>query len=581
MKLLLFGLLWSFTLAQLRQQPRQLGQEMLMNFQAAKTEFITKLRADYGSDVYPEVFEDTRATLGFDEPRSSTIGRQAFGQGEKAGDSWERVKRKFMIKVLRFQMSGKTSPFVWATAGDQVAAGRGNFFDQQYTVVLEKSVKKVMETVGIDFKTRPYGIGSLRSAPEIAACAKAIFGEDVDMIAWDFTSSDGNQVWRLEYFAHRIARMQNRPSLLVLQSDDARKPLVDHLTGLGMAILGMDTNYVMNHMMRMPDSSSGPPSGSELVKYFRCGSHIESGSPCSEYKFLQNGICDNRGHQTSWHPGWKWHAFQANLYALFLIEVLEDAMATLAKRAGEDKIVILKKLEEQEANEYTSFETKNDFLHGDVWGEAFKSTGLSAHQLADGQTYCHTARLPAQARYMGYVTDVPFEEDLNDFDRGISLKDGVGFQTNQMLLTYDDEAHSETCKERLQIDYKDFFLATGAYDGYQEMIVPNDSEMGAFGTLNKEGDYDDPLGILLVCGAGCHHDCPKETLDMEAISNGLAAIKVNDDLVDHIVPYQDCYLLANKSGDLRWTANENHQYTIAIDVKTPEKYMRIGSVIVW
>jgi hypothetical protein len=67
-------------------------------------------------------------------------------------------------------------------SGNAAAAGHGNFFDQSYTMVLQKRIWDVFHSVGLDFVARPYGIGGTTSAPEIAGCAKEIFGMDVDMV---------------------------------------------------------------------------------------------------------------------------------------------------------------------------------------------------------------------------------------------------------------------------------------------------------------------------------------------------------------------------------------------------------------
>lgn len=273
----------------------------------------------------------------------------------------------------------------------------------------------------------------------------------------------------------------------------------------------------------------------------------------------------------------KWHAFQGKLQALFLVEVLGDALEALKERTGEDAETILKELEALEEREFSTFETKDNFMYSEGWAEAFAKTDVMAHQLADRPVYCHTARLPARARIMGYVTDNPFPDDLGDFDRGMDLDHGLNYDTGKMLLTYDNKSHKTTCPAILHIDYKDFFLATAVHGGYQDLEVPNDIEQEVFGGF-------DPLGILLVCGAGCGHGprgCPTNSLDLEAISEGKASVKVNGETVDQLIPYQDCYLLAKKSGDLHWSANGNGKYTIGVDVNAPGMYLRIGSVIVW
>ena len=283
----------------------------LEQFQFAKAKMIEQLKSDYGNDVYSTVFEDDVVIYQNNETITQTgattsIGRNAFMQANNANISWERMKRKFIIRILRAQISRKPVPFVWATAGDQVAAGRGNFFAEQYTIVLQKTVETVMAAAGITLQTRPYGMVYLRSSPEIAACCKALFGEDVDLISWDFSTTDANHIWRLEFFAHRIMRMDHHPALLVMQSDVDRRDIVDHLAGQGMAILRQDRPYVLGRMLQFPDSREKEviAEATDHVRYFRCGTMMEVGPGCSDYKFRHNGTCDNREYQTRWHPGW-------------------------------------------------------------------------------------------------------------------------------------------------------------------------------------------------------------------------------------------------------------------------------------
>lgn len=95
------------------------------------------------------------------------------------------------------------------------------------------------------------------------------------------------------------------------------------------------------------------------------------------------------------------------------------------------------------------------------------------------------------------------------------------------------------------------------------------------------GDHQ-PFGIILVCGAGCERDeCPPETLDLEALEQKKALVQLNGKPVDHVVPYEDCYLLADETGSITWPADENGQYTLGVRVDVPGKYMRLGSVIIW
>ena len=107
------------------------------------------------------------------------------------------------------------------------------------------------------------------------------------------------------------------------------------------------------------------------------------------------------------------------------------------------------------------------------------------------------------------------------------------------------------------------------------MVVPNDSEMYAEGKHN-------PLGIILICGADCENGCPLNSIALKYAADDLmASTTVNGEPVGKLRRYEDCYLLEKQRGGLRWTANDEGQYEIAVKVHRNSNYMRIGTVIVW
>ena len=55
--------------------------------------------------------------------------------------------------------------FVWATGGHPSTAGHGNFYDESYTAVLERTVRPVFRAIGIHFEGRNYAMGGTESAP--------------------------------------------------------------------------------------------------------------------------------------------------------------------------------------------------------------------------------------------------------------------------------------------------------------------------------------------------------------------------------------------------------------------------------
>ena len=74
-------------------------------------------------------------------------------------------------------------------------------------MVMADRAKDLFHSVGLDLVARPFGISGATSAPEIAGCAKEIFGTDVDLITWDFAMTDGRWHWR-----------ESRPCVLSLKS---------------------------------------------------------------------------------------------------------------------------------------------------------------------------------------------------------------------------------------------------------------------------------------------------------------------------------------------------------------------------
>ena len=232
-------------------------------------------------------------------------------------------------------------------------------------MILGERARDLMAAVGLRLVTRPYARGGATSAPELAACAKEIYGTDIDIITWDFAMTDGRTHWRIEFFAHRVHILPNHPVLLVLQAgtDTWRTEMVEHLTDQGMTILRQDEAYLMDRKMRFPDSNTfgDLESLTDHVRYFRCGYGIETRGDCGKHRFTHNGTCDEREYQTPWHPGWKWHAYMGNLYTLFLMEITEDALLELHEQHGETSSMfanaqaLYDQLSAEEMEEYQRF----------------------------------------------------------------------------------------------------------------------------------------------------------------------------------------------------------------------------------
>jgi hypothetical protein len=182
----------------------------------AKDRFIAKLKVDYG-EYFDKMFVN--------EKDGSFIPLVPFGD-----QSLPLLKRKLMIKVLQTQkelqriemdingcdctdrdgndkkdharqrqvrtdngayshgaiIESTFSKYVWATGGHSAAAGHGNLYNESYTAFMERDLKDIFGSIGIDFEGRNYAMGGTPSAAEIAMCWEEIFGADIDFFSWDY-----------------------------------------------------------------------------------------------------------------------------------------------------------------------------------------------------------------------------------------------------------------------------------------------------------------------------------------------------------------------------------------------------------
>lgn len=157
---------------------------------AEKEKMIKKLHHDYGKDNFEKMFVDN----GENPNESGFRGIKPFTAG---GESMKRLKRKIQIKVLSMQVllknsesningcdctngdkslgksverteaatagiDTKYSKYVWATGGHSAAAGHGNMYNESYTAYMERDVKGIFESIGIEFEARNYAMGGSR-----------------------------------------------------------------------------------------------------------------------------------------------------------------------------------------------------------------------------------------------------------------------------------------------------------------------------------------------------------------------------------------------------------------------------------
>lgn len=270
----------------------------------------------------------------------------------------------------------------------------------------------------------------------------------------------------------------------------------------------------------------------------------------------------------------KWHAYHGNVYALFLMETIQDALREL-KLEAEDPQVLLERLSKEEMDDFREFEEEADLMYHHKWNV---HDNVTAMELYRDHTYCHTANVPAQTRYRGYVYNQTVDDNWFRYYHGNTLKYNRNrFPTEELSLTYipPNRETKYNCNHTLQIDSKDFFLATGRYDGFQTVEIPNHAEVRAY------GDHD-VKGIIAVCAAACSFECgASPLLSPDAIHTDKAQFQVNGEDVDSVISFENCFLLVRANGSLHWPKNANKKYTIGVKVNLPGKFFRFSSFILW
>ena len=224
-----------------------------------------------------------------------------------------------------------------------------------------------------------------------------------------------------------------------------------------------------------------------------------------------------------------------NLMAMTLLDGMEDALQSLIddrKEAGvvdneniEDTkkrlVDQLRSLDEEERQAY-----ENIFAsplpeelgqHLERWWDGEKPEHLKDVDMEaffKEPSFCHSAILPSQARFLGLVTENPnavgaildqnYEEGVSsselarierpgrrDPNEAAPYKSAAG--DDKVLMVREDSGR-QNCPEYLNLDYKDYFYVS-SIEGWRSLLLPNDSERKMY----TEFDAKTSKGYILAC----------------------------------------------------------------------------------
>jgi hypothetical protein len=296
-------------------------QEMVSKFKLARTEYINKLKIDYGDDNYEKMFLDEN---------KADRGAQMFQQSP-GGMSEERFHRKAKIKILKSFFTDTDADattngvqFIWATGGHSAAAGHGNFFDESYTAYMSTVIKPVLQSIGVNFIGRPYAMGGTASAVEISICGKEIFGIDIDVLSWDFGMTDGSDYHNSLLYFYRASAYAKSVACIAFNTgnDGEHMKITKLLDEAGATALHGREDINAAVIDAIPDSFG--LSDEEIgqmptyVQSFRCEKQIERGDPYCDKMKWNDTFCPMRKHKTNWHPGWYVNSISSFLWFCLL-----------------------------------------------------------------------------------------------------------------------------------------------------------------------------------------------------------------------------------------------------------------------
>jgi hypothetical protein len=593
----------------------------IREFQSSKQMLETKLQQEYGEEHYRNIFYyNNNNNTDNNEPSFSSRARFLFTSGNmQSSISWNRLKRKLQIRILSLSTSLQKSKshhhrLVWATGGHSATAGHGNFYDESYTAFLERSARIVFTSTLLATTTnknnnkkhpfgflegRNYAMGATSSGPEISLCMDEIFGKDIDILVWDYGMTDGNYVDLLSLYCHRAGRNVGRPIILAYHAGGRawvqRARIIQEMEDMGLAAMISSEQIMDEALAAIPDSlglsdeyiQRLPP----YVRNFRCGPQIESGQPyCGSQKY-NDTMCADRKGKTNWHPGWKWHALMGNLAALFLVEALGEALHDLQQQQQNNNMItddpetLLYELQSQENRDYEQFFQASVPLH--LQTLLPESAREDFPIPAKVPTFCHTARLPAQIRYRGILTQSS-KTGFWTYDAGMNVREAMHLSSSeqssegnndQMILAYSPDERYE-CPVPFMIDYKDYFFVQKS-DGWRHLVLPNDAELREYG-----GEESKPLqGFVTLCYPICGWGkCPPGNLDnRSSLKNGTLEIQINSVQVTTITEFLGCDVLKHANG-YQFPANSNDRFDIRIriaDTAETGSFARFSSFILW
>eukprot|EP00980_Cylindrotheca_fusiformis_P001638 scaffold368_cov125-Cylindrotheca_fusiformis.AAC.16 len=608
-------------------------QDVVRLAKAAREDTFDKLRKLYG-DYFDPIFIDSTREEGEPNRYHGMAGMSPDGP------SRDRLKRKLKLKVLKMMNSiistesnihgcdcirnrgdgayaGSADEereddddhevpdyfetYVFANGGHSQAAGHGNKFSESYTAVFARDVRRVWESIGIEFIDRNYAMGTMRYAPE--RLSLETFGTDVDFLAWNYAMTDGKP-FSTAHYVYRGALSPGRPAIAILDSNRAKDLKVFEDMGLS----------IFKHQLGGPPIAAlpdGSPDGIPLTDSvvdaipmcalnIKCNGRLEGKDVCFDgnmrwsctQQMKEAGsdcICPNVGKRSSWH-----------------MEALEELADSTTTPLSE----LLNQLQDEEDLEYDEFRSNPlvDLVNGE---NDYADLGLPSDQLFEswfkGPSICRTSYLPSESRFLGITTDTnktggPATPGHETYDIGFTVlkieRDGTYQFVEEdkkpepgvfSLLNNgaeragfrNREEWDEECPDLVMPDYKDFFYAP-LLNGKASLTFPDEKEKTYYGYDRSK--FKGVLGLVLplLAESACK-TCHEHDLRLDDFTTGKVKITVNSKPVSNIrMVSKVAMILEGDGGNVFWepsAENENYKIEFEVDADFAQYHLRLGTLI--
>ncbi|KAG7342227.1 hypothetical protein IV203_007319 [Nitzschia inconspicua] len=493
--------------------------------------------------------------------------------------------------------------YVWATGGHSAAAGHGNLYNESYTAYMERELKDVFGSIGIDFEGRNYAMGGTGSAPEFTMCWEEILGRNVDFFSWDFGMTDVSTSWRLFIYAYRGLLSPGRPAFYAKWSYERLKHQMRMLTELGFPVFYSDDDMEKERKELIPETTTLGSKEIEALptymKYFKCGGATEKGDCDNEHKY--SAPCFNqREGMASWHPGYKLHALWGHSMALYLMQTLISAVDDLVSLESESDEALLSRLEAEENRHYDQL-LKKDPLNEELRQNFDTKVGYNFDKLPPldppvdwyalfltGKSICHTVRLPSEIRYKGFLTNSkktggPSVYGEETFDMGLEVEEAKADENPETIkdlqLVWDANhpQRKRQCPLVIAPDSKDYYF-TQHGDGWRNFVIPNAATRAAY-------DYNPNVmkGIVIFVLFGCDWgNCPEYMLTAKDLCDGKKLdIKINNIPVTNLTDIGNGAILAVHENGITFPQGSTGGYNLEFHVNEPKYYTKLSSVIVF